>query len=658
MRYLIHLLMSLCVLAGLVSCSQGKTPEPTALPIPVFEKAACPFKLPPSQVAGQTVECGYLRLPENRSEPGAGSAPARTIQLAVAIFHPAGGATQPDPIVYLMGGPGASALKFLYLSFDLIYAPVLAAGRDLIFFDQRGVGLSQPALDCPQAADLGLELLDNELDGKPVSDDEARSLLREAFQSCAQDLQAVADLSAYNSLSSAADVNDLRLALGYEQINLWGASYGTRLALEILRDYPEIVRSAVLDSVYPPDVDLSLGSPANLERALTILFQACASDPACNAAYPDLRTVFFDTLKHLEAEPVSTRVTDPLANQTYSMQINDDALFGLIFQLLYENEAMPALPQLIYEAKAGNFSTITRISGALIAQRNVSSRGMFFSVQCNEELTFSSLEQYEAVLTGYPDLAPYMKDSILGNLGYDVCSFWGAGQAAPAENQPVSSAIPTLVMQGEFDPITPPEWGQRTAETLENSHFYLFPSVGHGVMATECGREMVTAFFRDPQKAPEDSCINGIGKIAFSLPEGTPLPVEMVAFSSPAKGIQGIAPQDWKAAAQGTYTRSRTSLDETALIMDTAPITAHELLNHLAEDLAFDPGIESTSSQELGVFTWTFYTFEYQGLVLDLALAEGSGQAYLVLLASSPNDHQNLYDQVFMPAVEALAPIR
>jgi pimeloyl-ACP methyl ester carboxylesterase len=202
---LIHLLVTICLLAGLASCGRSKAPTQSLLPAPTFEKAACPFKLPPGQVEGKTVECGYLVVPENRTAPAAASStpasPAvRTIRLAVAIFHPTGGAAEPDPIVYLMGGPGASALEFLYLSFNIIYAPLLAAGRDLIFFDQRGVGRSQPTLDCTQAWELGLELLDNEQDGKPVSDEEAEALFHEAYKTCAQELAAIADLSAYRCI--------------------------------------------------------------------------------------------------------------------------------------------------------------------------------------------------------------------------------------------------------------------------------------------------------------------------------------------------------------------------------------------------------------------------------------------------------------------------
>jgi pimeloyl-ACP methyl ester carboxylesterase len=503
-------------LAGLISCNGiGEAHQLTY--IPVFEKSACPFTPPPDQVDGRTVECGTLLVPEDRTDPD-----SRTIRLAVAIFHPAKGAIEHDPVIHLVGGPGASALELIYLSFKQGYAPMLATHRDLILFDQRGVGFSEPALDCTDARELGLELLDNEIGGRQLGDDETKALFDDAYRACAQELAGKADLSDYNTLASAADVNDLRIALGYEQVNLWGGSYGTRLALGVMRDYPEGIRSAVLDSVYPPDVDMYLETPANLDRSLTLVFDSCAAEPLCNAAYPNLRQVFFSTLATLNEKPVSMVVTNPLNGKSYDMLFSGDAFFGLIFQLLYQTEALPLIPMLIYDANQGELELAGRIYGSLLSLGSISSRGMTFSVQCNEETSFSTLEQYEDELLNYPDLAPYLQDSILGNFGYRVCIFWDAGQADARENGPVTSDIPTLILQGEFDPITPPVWGQHAAETLSNSYYHLYPGVGHGAGVTECAREMMIAFILDPGQDPDGSCIENMSELKFIIPDLKP----------------------------------------------------------------------------------------------------------------------------------------
>ena len=195
------------------------TPEPAAESAVTFEPAPCPMQLPSGQTDGETVECGYLVVPEDRADSD-----SDTIRLAVAILHPPGGAARPDPIVYLVGGPGGSGLEFLFISFDAVFVPIFATERDLIVLDQRGIGYSEPALDCPAVAELSRELLDWEIDGKVLTDEEANDLFMQTVAACEENLSTVADLTAYNTAANAADINDLRLALGYDQVNLWGLS--------------------------------------------------------------------------------------------------------------------------------------------------------------------------------------------------------------------------------------------------------------------------------------------------------------------------------------------------------------------------------------------------------------------------------------------------
>ena len=487
-------------------------PRPTSAPELVsaarFEPALCPFVLPEGYIQGENVDCGRLVVPENR-----GALPSPAVRLAVGIFHPEGGATQPDPIIYLSGGPGGSALEAIRYQFDDFFAPVMeGARRDLILFDQRGVGVSKPALDCPNVDALALDLSDRVRDGHPASKQETGELVLAAYLACGEALSRVADLTAYHSAASAADVNDLRLALGYSKVNLWGASYGTRLALTVMRDHPEGLRSVVLDSVYPPDVDLYVEAPANFSRSLNLLLDSCAANPVCNEAYPDLRTVFFDTVDRLDAAPATRTITDTLTGVGYTTAFDGDALLGFVFQILYETEFKYLLPELIYDASQNDFEAIDRIRGALLAQRAATSPGMMFSVQCHEEIPFSSPEAFDAALAHYPESASLFERAAAGGLAYRVCAGWGAGRADALENQPVASDVPALVLAGEFDPVTPPAWGRHAAETLSNGYFFEYPGVGHGASAQDCGREMMRVFWGDPTVAPDDGCIAGMGR--------------------------------------------------------------------------------------------------------------------------------------------------
>ncbi|MEW5868392.1 MAG: alpha/beta fold hydrolase [Chloroflexota bacterium] len=526
----------LIVCICLAACQAGPV-SPTAIPaatekpavvLPVFlstpaatgqfQPSACLFALPPEVRQGQEVDCGYLSVLEQRPvegetrQPGddthkVGDAP-RLIRLAVAIFHPPGGVQHPDPLIYLSGGPGGSTLETLRYGYEELTAPAFAAGRDLIVFDQRGVGRSRPALDCPQLEEYMLDLLERQLDGRPADQAETESLLLSEVSACRAALNQVADLGAYHSAASAADVEDLRLALGYEQVNLWGGSYGTRLALEVMRRYPHGLRSVVLDAVYPPDADLYLEAPANFRRSLERLFAACTANPVCQAAYPDLENFFYATVARLNASPVQRPLENPFTGESYTAPMSGDTLLALTFQALYDSQLRFLLPGYIYAASQDDFTFFDRLRGALFGMQSISSRGMMFSVQCHEELAFSSYADFQAEMERYPELAGMYRNSILGGLAYRICPLWEAGQADSSANQPVSSDLPTLLMSGEFDPVTPPAWGRHAAESLSNGYFFEFPGLGHGAgHLPGCPRRMLLAFWEDPTRAPDASCL-------------------------------------------------------------------------------------------------------------------------------------------------------
>ena len=610
------------------------------------------MRVPTGQTEGVTVECGYLVVPENRADPE-----SDTIRLAVAILHPPGGASEPDPIIYLSGGPGASDLEFLFLSFDLAFAPVLATGRDLIVLDQRGVGRSDPALDCPAVAELSLELLDWEIDGKVLDDDEAGELFLDTVAACEEDLSAVADLTAYNTASNAADINDLRLALGYDQVNLWGASYGTRLALGVMRDYPEGLRSVVLDSVYPPDVDLYMELPANAVRAFDMLFAGCAADAACSTAFPELEWVFFDTVERLNETPGAYEVTNALTGDDYDVLIDGDTLVALLFGFLYHTDVIPSLPQIIYDVSEGNFDMVSLIQGSLMARREAVSMGMQLSVQCNEEYAFNSLEEYEAMLADYPRLQGFLEDALVGKPGFAVCERWDSGRAGPIENKAVVSNVPTLVMAGEFDPITPPAWARHAAETLSNSTVVEYAGVGHGAGVVEgCPRDMLLAFLNDPTGTLDDTCVTEMG-MQFVVPVEGEVDVELEPFTHELMRITGLKPVGWSELGPGVFARQSSGLDVATVIQQSADGSAAHLLATLSAQLRLDEIPTSTGQREANGLTWTLYSVEVQGISVDFSLSEGSGLALLVLLQSAPDERDALYEAVYLPAIDNLVPV-
>jgi pimeloyl-ACP methyl ester carboxylesterase len=466
----------------------------TACGRPDFEKAECQF-----DTRGIDIECGYLSVPENRAQED-----SPMIQLHVAIIRSKNPKAATDPVVILHGGPGGYALDMMDYWLNIFNH--VRADRDLIVLDQRGVGYSRPSLNCPEAEDQWYQGWTQDLSAK--DSDQAYT---QALALCHDRLVASGiDLSAYTSASNSADVNDLRLALGYSRWNLYGSSYGTRLALTIMRDFPEEVRSVVLDSVYPPRVDLFAEYPRDAERSLELLFERCAADAECNQAYPNLKAVFYKLVDQLDAEPRTFKIQRPLTDQVYEMILNGDRLIWVFFQLFYMTPEIPLLPGIIYALQEGGIEGLSEPLVHRIFSDDHWSEGMYFSVECSEEAPFSSLATLENASV---NVSARFNEGINGANSYQFCGVWGdVLPAAQIENLPVVSDIPTLILAGEFDPVTPPTWGRLAAETLSRSQFLEFPGFGHGVLGSgtdrgTCSRQVVADFLADPESPVDASCV-------------------------------------------------------------------------------------------------------------------------------------------------------
>ncbi|MBN1483467.1 MAG: alpha/beta fold hydrolase [Chloroflexia bacterium] len=467
-------------------------PEPAALPAytPIYEPTDCRFP----ELPGPEVECGDLIVPEDRSQPD-----GPQIRLHVAIFKCSGPDPQPDPVVHLVGGPGGSLLDDAdaYLSrggYDILRT------RDYIMFNQRGTHYAEPFLECPGRTAFQWELAAEGLTLEERNQREVEFLL-----DCQDNLLAQGiNLSAYNSAESAADVNDLRIALGYEQINLYGVSYGSRLALTTMRDYPEGIRSTIIDAVLPPQANLNQDIALNVYRSLNAVFEDCAADAACSQNYPDLEATFYQVVDELNSSPVSLKLPQG------SVVVDGYAFTEAIFQLLYSVDAIPWIPLLIEQAGQGEHPETSIFA---VPNRGTWGTGMRYSVWCREEAAFESRETALALAAELPAVfSEFFADAY----DWTVCASWEAGVADPIENQAVVSDIPTLVLSGRYDPVTPPAWGKLATETLTNSFFYEFPNMAHGVMrSNRCALEIGMQFLNDPTSEPDTSCMEELRGTEF-----------------------------------------------------------------------------------------------------------------------------------------------
>jgi pimeloyl-ACP methyl ester carboxylesterase len=502
---------------GLGACAGDGKRAPKATPTPAyiatFDEGVCPWALPAGQKQ-EAVRCGFVVVPEDRAKPD-----GRKVRLAVAAFKATSATSAPDAIVHLVGGPGFSVVKFLdRLTVD--NARPFQDRRDLVFFDQRGTGLSEPSLRCPEVRENFIGRLAEDLRAAESAARANAALLR-----CHDRLaDEGVDFGAYNSAASASDVADVMSALGYGDYNIYGISYGTRLALTVMRDFPEHVRSVVLDSSLPPQINGLSEAAKNFERALNTLFDGCKADAACHDAYPNAGQNFFDLVAKLNKEPAVVEPQDSSTKKTARVVVNGDRLVAGTWQALYNTRLIPVLPFAGAQIAQGNTGLLTVLAGQIVFSFNDLSDGMAASVNCHDEVPFNT---EETVSQANKDVRKEITDAGIGVTSsaqlkreLNLCKAWGAGAANDRENEAVSSDIPTLVLAGEYDPITPPAWGTLAAQTLSHSFVVEFPATGHGALGGQypCAAPLIVAFYDDPSTRPDATCASAIPPPKFQLP--------------------------------------------------------------------------------------------------------------------------------------------
>lgn len=435
----------------------------------------------------QEVQCGQVERPLNPAAPQ-----GKKIQIHYMVLKAKDHNKRDDPLFLLAGGPGQSAINVAGWAERLFNK--LQLRRDLVFVDQRGTGLSAP-LNCPDTQDLS-QLADNDL--------ALRSLER-----CKTDLQKLpyGDLRFYTTSIAVQDLEAVRKAEGYPQINLAGVSYGTRVALEYLRQYPQSVRRMVLDGVVPPDYALS---GDDLQSALNRLFTDCSQEARCQKAYPKLAQSWRDLLAGL---PKTTVLKHPRLNTEAAVTIRRDTVLGMVASVLYSPVNSAGLPYAITEAKSGRFNPLLALSGntALPGPGSIAV-GMHYSVWCAEEAARLPVTQ--------DDFGRFRSETYR-----KICAGWPRGEVPAAFYTLAKSPRPVLLLSGGLDPVTPPQHGEHVARALgtEARHVVLGKS-GHGMLMQSCVDEVVYRFMdaAEPKKV-DLSCIKPVPRpLVWTLPRAAP----------------------------------------------------------------------------------------------------------------------------------------
>ena len=461
-----------------------------------IDTAVPTIPLDPCQLPGNAAaECGTLTVPENRALPD-----GRMIDIHIAVIPAQSSVAEPDPVFMLAGGPGQTAAEV----FPLILPAFgdLNQKRDIVLVDQRGTGQSNP-LDCPELADLPLD----------TTDEEALGLL----EACRQRLVERADLTQYITDIAMQDLDDVRIALGYDQINLFGASYGTRAAQSYMRLFPEHVRTVVLNAVTSPELIIYLQVPADGQRALDLLFARCAADATCQATFPDFEAQFWQIAAAL-GDGQEVTFTHPITGQRETITLDEETFMLSVFNLLYSPDLLSLLPLLVNEAATtGDYGPIVAQALAFSAGLGMY-QGMFRAVTCSEDAAILDVDTAVTLQTNsqFPLTA---EDFITG------CAGWPLADVPTAFRQPLVSDIPTLLLSGEADPITPPHYAEEVAAGLSNSRHLILSGYGHDVSLVGCMPTVITNFIGDGSFTNLDiSCIDEITPPPFFVSPAGPQP--------------------------------------------------------------------------------------------------------------------------------------
>ncbi len=471
---------------ALAALASAETPKPAL--------ALGPCELP--GVSGPA-RCGTFSVFEDRA-----SREGRKIDLKVVVLPATKGPAAPDPLFVLVGGPGEAATEEapgLAMEFAAI-----RERRDIVLVDQRGTGGSHP-LDCDlfgKGGDLR-RLLGDFL---PI----------EAVRTCRATLEKTADLRLYTTSIAMDDLDDVRSALGYERINLWGGSYGTRAALVYMRRHPAHVRAAILEGVEPTDDPVPLRFPVYAQRALDGVLAECASEAACVDAFPRLRSEVSAVFAKAAAGPVTAEVLRPDTGDPEKVTLSRDIVGEAVRYMTYQAGTAGLVPVVLHEAAGGNWDPLATF--AVFARREIlasGSMGMYLSVTCAEDLPRIKPGEGEKAAAG-----SYLGDYRLRQQRA-ACGVWPRGAIPEDYPKPVRSAAPTLLVVGEWDPVTPPPLAEEVARTLPNGRVLVVPHGAHGQAGLEaagCLDTLVAAFLeRGSGKELDLSCLGKIRRRPFAL---------------------------------------------------------------------------------------------------------------------------------------------
>ena len=477
------------------------TTEAIDWPTPTFVEGECPMDLTDEVIV--EVTCGTVEVPENRLDPD-----SNMISLAVAKLHSNSDEPREDPVVQLEGGPGFSSLD----SVGGYSKSAILDERDYYIWDQRGTGYSTPNLDCTETNEAIWGVFSTTDD--PADEGER---IEDSMRECRDRLlDDGVDLNGYDTPQNAADLADLRVALGVDEWNLRGISYGSALAIETVRSHPEGVRSVLLDSVVVPDEPFGAVDRAEAAlRSFDELDQACADDVECTEKYGSIHDLMAEAGAQLDEEPYVGEVPDPITGEPRHVEITGTDMYAGLFRAMYDETLIPVLPTALTAIADGDYGIVEQLVQESVPFAADQVEGMTASVTCADRLPLLDPDVVEPFVEQHPEMGAL----VYVNVAETGCGEWGVDPSGGDFNTLLREGdtdVPIIVMAGRFDPVTPPAGTKRVAEAL-GQDVLLFPNAGHGaVSSSDCSRDIWFAFLDDPTQQPDTSCMDELGPPEFA----------------------------------------------------------------------------------------------------------------------------------------------
>lgn len=448
--------------------------------------------------------CGTFNVWEDRV-----AKTGRKIALKIVLLPALKQDAAPDPLFFLAGGPGQGAAELA----SALQEPYrrIQTDRDIVLVDQRGTGKSNP-LDCKAKPGA-----DSNTDSD--EDDSAPEMVAR-LHACLASYRGSADVTKYTTPVAMDDLDDVRKFLGYEKINLYGVSYGTRAALVYARLHAANTRAVILDGVAPTDMRLPLYMARDSQRALDLLIRDCESDAGCRARFPNLQVRIRALLDGLGAHPQKIHYSDPRTGVAKDLELKRIMVSAALFSTLYSPLTASLVPLLVEQMEHGNYAGLFAFGAAFDPSALGMAQGMHFSVVCSEDATRiePGSVQKEAANT--------FVGAEMAEMRLKPCAFWPHTAMDPAYFENAPSDLPALILSGELDPVTPPAWGQMVASQWKNSRHVVVPATGHGTWSSGCVMKVMAQFLVDGSAAKLDTgCVQRVKRPPFFLGPAGPDPM-------------------------------------------------------------------------------------------------------------------------------------